>query len=178
MRLRKVHANTIVFMAGSAILGLAACMQNQRPLAMAPATAPYAYGLFYMDEGPSVKLAYGAPNSDDVSLMMQCSKGSHMVDVSDLARDGVAPTLILASGGKSARLKVEPSSGDGGALVIARTRTDALPLEAFRQSGRIDVVYSGARYVIVANPAERAGVAHFFRDCDHGTATIAAAQVR
>ncbi len=178
MRLRKIHANTIVFTAGVAILGLAACMQNERPMAVAPATAPYAYGLFYMDEGSSVKLAYGAPNSDDVSLMMQCVKGSHTVDVSDLARDGVAPTLILVSGGKSASLKANASSGDGASLIVARARTDAPPLEAFKHSGRIDVVYSGARYVIAANPGERVNVERFFRDCDHGAATIAAVQAR
>lgn len=178
MKLRKSQANAICFIAGAAVLGLTACMHNERQAAVVPQFAPSTYGLFYMDEGPSAKLAYGAPNSDDVSLMMQCVKGSHMIDVSDVARDGTPPSLILASGGKSARLHVEPSSGDGEALVVARARTDALPLQSFRRSGRIDVAYSGTRYVIVASPSEQVSVEHFFRDCDRPAATIAAIQPR
>ena len=178
MKLRRLQANAMVFSAGAGALGLAACMHSERPLAIAPQAAPSAYRLFYMDEGSSAKLAYGAPNSDDVSLMMQCAKGSHMIDISDVARDGTPPTLLLASSGKSARLTVQPSSGDGETLVVARAQTDAQPLRAFRRSGRIEVVYSGTRYVIAAGAPERVGVEHFFSDCDRSTATIAAIRPR
>jgi hypothetical protein len=176
MRLRTVHANAIVFAFGVAVLGLTACVQNGGRTTAIPAQTPYAYGLFYMDEGRSAKLAYGAANSDDVSLMMQCVKGSHMVDVSDVARDGSGATLTLISGKRSESLRTAPSRGDGETLLIARTSTDAPPLVAFRQSGRIDVAYPGAKYVIVAGPSERIGVERFFAACNQST--VAAIQPR
>ena len=183
MKLKTIHANAIVFVTGVSIFGLAACMHGERQAAVAPepALTPYAYGLYYMDEGPSAKLAYGAPNSDDVSLMMQCAKGSHVVELSDVARDGTEPSLVIASGGKSARLLAAPSTGDGAALLVAKTKTNVAPLQAFWHSGRIDVAYFGARYVIVASAAERVGVERFFAACD-GVAgdrtTVAASRSR
>ena len=154
MAIDKNRARAIVFFAGLGVLGLAACMDDAREARLMPTTTP-GYGLFYMDEGASTKLAYGAPNSDDVSLMMQCAKGSRMVEISDLSRGGSAPTLTLASEGRKAELKATADNGDGTALVTARAAIDAAPLQAFRRSGRIDVGYAGARYGIVANTAER-----------------------
>jgi len=166
MKLRSIHANAIFFVAATGVLGLTACMQTGRQAAVVPVATPYAYGLFYMDEGPSVKLAYGAANSDDVSLMMECAKGSRRVDVSDVARDGAAPTLTLVSGGRTVQLKTSPNRGDGETLLVAHASTDVAPLAAFRRSGRIDVAYPGEKYVIVAGPSERLGVERFFAACD------------
>jgi hypothetical protein len=176
MRLRIIHTNAIFLAAAAVALGLAACTQGGHQAAVISVPTPYAYGLFYTDEGPSVKLAYGAANSDDVSMMMQCAKGSRRVEVSDVARDGAAPTLTLVSGGQSTQLKTSPSSGDGEVLLVARASVDAAPLAAFRRSGRIDVVYPGARYVIAAGPSERAGVERFFSACDQ--AAVASMQSR
>lgn len=171
MTLRRNQANAIVFVAGIAVLGLAACMQDNRQTAMIPSsTAPSTYGLFYMDEGGSAKLAYGAANSDDVGLMMECAKGSRVISVSDVARGAVGrPTLVLASGGQKDILNAAPSDGDGAALLVANTRSDTPPLRAFRRSGKIDVGYPGAEYDITANAAEKQGVQRFFAACD-GTA--------
>jgi hypothetical protein len=166
MRLRYSQASAIVLIAGLAVLGLVACVQDGRQARLEPRLNA-GYGLFYMDEGPSVKLAYGAPNSDDVGLMMECAKGSRTIDVSDIARNGAAPTLTLASDGRIASLKAQPGSGDGAALLTARTRSDIAPLQAFRRSGRMDVAYSGAEYGIVATPAEKPSVERFFSACEH-----------
>ncbi len=177
MRLRTIQANGIVFTALLGAFGLTACVQMERQTTVFPAS-PSAYGLFYMDEGRSAKLAYGAPNSDDVSLMMECVKGSRTVDVSDVARDGAPAAITLVSGGKSARLKTLSSNGDGSDTLLARATTDAPPLLAFRRSGRLVVSLPGAKYVIAASAAEQTGVERFFGDCDRQTATVAAIQPR
>ena len=171
MKLRSIHANAIPLVAAAATFGLAACTHGGRQAAVASIPTPYAYGLFYADEGTSVKLAYGAANSDDVSLMMMCAKGSHRIEVTDMARDGAAPTLTLVSGGQTAQLKTSPVGGDGEPLLVAHASADLAPLAAFRRSGRIDVAYPGARYVIIATPSERAAVERFFSACDQSTVT-------
>ena len=175
MRLRGIRASAFLLISAAVLLGIAACMQSTRQAAVVPAPTPHAYGLFYMDEGHAVKLAYGAANSDDVSLMMECVKGSHRVEISDVARDGAASALTLVSGGEMVRLKTSPSSGDGEALLVAHASADAAPLAAFRRSGQIDVAYPGASYVIAAAPSERAGIERFFSACDQSAvATIKA----
>ena len=164
MNLRKRHANAIVFITGLACLGAAACVQDgHNGAAVTPG-----FALFYMDEGATAKLAYGAPNSDDVGLMMECKKGSHAIDVSDVARSGAAPTMTLASAGRAQKLAGTPSTGDEAAVLVAHTRSDAPPLQNFKQSGRIDVAYAGQSYAIAANAQERAGVRRFFEACDRG----------
>jgi hypothetical protein len=165
MAIRKNQARAVVFFAGLSLLGLAACMDDAREARLTPTTTQ-GYGLFYVDEGASTKLAYGAPNSDDVSLMLQCAKGSRVVEISDLSRGGSAPILTLASEGLKADLKAAVDRGEGAALVTARTGVDAPPLQAFRRSGRIDIGYAGARYGIAANAFERAGIERFFKACD------------
>jgi hypothetical protein len=165
MMVKKRYAGAAVLIAGLSALVAAACTQDGSKGAL-PAAANPGFALFYMDEGASAKLAYGAPNSDDVGLMMECAKGSHTIYVSDVARGGAAPTLTLASQGRSASLAATPSSGDGAALLTARARSDIPPMQAFRRSGRIDVAYAGSKYAITASPTERAGVERFFAACD------------
>jgi len=168
MAVHKTQVRAALFFAGLGLLGLAACMDDARQARFIPTTTP-GYGLFYMDEGASAKLAYGAPNSDDVSLMMQCAKGSHTVQVSNLARGGAASTMTLASEGRTSTLKTAMDSGDGAALVTASARSDAAPLKGFRRTGRIDVAYAGSTFGIVANPAEKLGVERFFTACERTT---------
>ncbi len=167
MPLRKRHASAIVLLAGLACLGVAACVQDRGQSAMPAASTP-GFALFYMDEGASAKLAYGAPNSDDVGLMMECAKGSHVVDLSDAARaGGAASKLILASNGRKTAIPTATSMGDGAPLLTARISSDSAPLQAFRRSGKIDVAYGETTYGIAASASERAGVERFFAACDH-----------
>ena len=167
MILRKRHATAIALLVGVACLGLAACVQDGRG-GSSPTTATPGFALFYTDEGSSAKLAYGAPNSDDVGLMMECTKGSRMIEVSDVARTGAAQTLVLASGGQTTKLPATPSSGDGAPLLVAHARSDAAPLQSFKRSGRIDVAYGASAYGIAANPSEQVGIKRFFAACDRG----------
>ena len=96
-----LHATKVLAMMALAAggLSLAGCMQDgaQRASAPTPQTTTPAFALYYMDEGASAKLAYGQANSDNVALMLQCAKGSRMVEVTDAMSSAETPALTLVS---------------------------------------------------------------------------------
>ncbi len=167
--MRLFSSKTLALLALSAGIGcgVAACMQGaaRQPVAAVPTASVPGFGLYYMDEGSSAKLAYGQPNSDNVGLMLQCTKGSHVVEVTDAAPAGGAPVITLASAGQVQSLKVKTEDGDGATLLVARTAYDAAPLSAFRRSGRLDVTHGSTRYGVAATSDERVGVERFFAVC-------------
>lgn len=138
-----------------------ACTYSPSSEGPAAALAPN-FGLFFLDEGPSAKLAYGQANSDNVGLMLQCAKGSRMVEVSDVVRTAPAPTLALASEGKRTEVKVDAREG----LAVGKAPVSAPALSGFRKSGRMEVSYAGLRYAVAARPAEKASVERFFNACE------------
>jgi hypothetical protein len=94
----KFSAIMAVAAAVATAVGVTACVQEATQVGLT--TRPTGnFGLFYMDEGPSVKLAYGAPNSDDVAFMMQCAKGSHVIEISITSHQDVDPTLTVGADG-------------------------------------------------------------------------------
>lgn len=153
-------------LAGTALM--AACSQDGRQGDYAT-NLPAGFGLFYLDEGASAKLAYGQANSDNVGLMLQCAKGSRLVEVSDAVRSSPATTLTLVSAGKTAALKAQVQSGEGPAIVTAQAPSGSPVLAGFRQSGKIEVSYAGLRYGVAAKPDERAVVERFFSACEQRT---------
>ena len=163
--MRRIWAFVTSFMALAAggVL-MTGCTYGDKPQPTA-SIAP-TFGFYYLDEGPSAKLAYGEANSDNVGLMLQCAKGSRMIDVSDVVRSSAAPTLTLASSGQRTELKAEVKAGEGMPVVMARSPSGAPALIGFRRSGRIEVSYAGLRYGIIAKPQERASVERFFAACE------------
>lgn len=160
--LRKL-ALTAIFTGAALVAG---CSQDTRQAAYQTGPANPGMGLFYLDEGASAKLAYGQANSDNVGLMLQCAKGSRMVEVSDAVRSAPAPTLTLASAGRTTDLKAQVQSGEGPPVVVARTSASSPVLAGFRRSGKIEVSYAGLRYGVAAKPQERAGLEQFFAACE------------
>ena len=149
--------------AGFLALGLSGCTHDETAsLSFGPG-----YGLYYNDQGETVALAYGLPNSDDVQLFLQCAKGSGRVTVSDVDRGKPASVLLLSSGGRRTSVPVRSDAGEGNepGTVSGETAIDAPALAAFRKSGAIEVSLGGRRYAITASAAERAGVERFFRVC-------------
>lgn len=149
--------------------GLASCMQDggrQTAANPIPAATVPNFGLFYMDEGRDAKLAYGEPNSDNVGLMLQCAKGSKVIEVTDAPHNSGEPTLTLASSGRTQVLKARLESGEGATLLVATTPYDTAPLSAFRKSGRLEVAQAGARYGVAASTNERVGLERFFAACE------------
>ena len=114
-------------------------------------------------EGP--KLAYGAPASDNVVLMMTCQPGTQQVNLSLLGgspRDGV----ILVSNGDRQTFKGEAGAAPGmGHMVEAEAHLSAEPLTGFAETGRLSLIDRGRTAKLDASPAERAGVAKFFESC-------------
>lgn len=167
MSLHTIKVFALVGVAAALGIGLASCMQDggRQTAAAVPQTPSSGYGLFYMDEGPTAKLAYGQANSDDVDLMLQCTKGSRVVQVTNIARNDGAPKLTLVSSGASADLNTRIEAGDGATVLVADAPMSSAPLSAFRRSGHLEVSQGGKRYGVTATANERAGVESFFQAC-------------
>lgn len=151
-----------------ALAGTAAvvsCARSGQETPFAAALHP-GFGLFYLDEGASAKLAYGQANSDNVGLMLQCAKGSELIEVSDMARSSPDTALTLIAAGRTSALKAVVQPGPGAPVVTARAPSSSPALAGFRQSGRIEVSYAGLRYGVAARPQERAGIERFFAACE------------
>jgi hypothetical protein len=163
------HQNVRIFaavgFAALAAAGLAGCAGGGS--GALPAQTIPSYGLHYMSEGGSAKLAYGRANSDDVGLMLQCRKGSRQVEVTDAIRAVApsSPTLVLTAAGARSALKPRVQAGEGGGLLIAQTSSDDPALRAFRGSGRMEVASGPSRYGIVASAGEQSQVEQFFSAC-------------
>ena len=168
MSIQTLKVFAAIALAATTGVAISACMQGGAKQATFQAAPIPGYGLFFIEEGVSAKLAYGQANSDNVGLMLQCRKGSHVIDVTDAVKSDSSPTLTLASNGTQSTLKTEIQSFEGSTLLLAHARTSDAPLQAFRRSGRIDVAYSQTKYAVVATSDERVGVEKFFTACDGG----------
>jgi hypothetical protein len=160
MALRSILGSAVVVIAG--LGALAACSyddQHARPQAASH------YGLFYNDAGQTASLAYGQANSDNVALMLECAKGSGRVQVSDAARTGPVPQIVLASAGARSPLAARMEAAEGPPVLVAGADVATPALDGFRRTGRIQVAYGDVRYAVSADGAERAGVARFFAAC-------------
>ena len=162
MRRMRRLASAGVALAGVAIL--AACTHQQGLLSLNPQ-----YRLGYDDKGASAALAYGAPNSDDLALMLECPKGTGRIELSDTIRDKTATAIVLTSGRSRTAVPVHAQEGGGEdagpQLLIGRLTSSAPALVAFRHSGMLGVANGSARYAITVAADGRAGVERFFREC-------------
>jgi hypothetical protein len=117
------------------------------------------------NEGEGPKLAYGAPASDNIVLMMTCEPGARRVDISLLGgspREGV----ILASGKASQRLWGQMVASPGmGQMIEASAHPGSAPLAAFARTGDLSLTDRGRTVKLDAAPSERPGVARFFEAC-------------
>ncbi len=131
---------------------------------LAAAAPDTGYSLHFGDTGQTVKLAYGLPASEVMSLMLECEKGAGAVEVSDVARG--SPRLTLNSAGARADLTgaIEPSPLAPIVIATADAKTPAL--RAFRETGKVLVTNGAVRYDITANADERASVERFFAACE------------
>lgn len=120
---------------------------------------------FQQNEGEGPKLAYGAPASDHVVLMMTCEPGAPTATVSLL---GGSPqgALVLASGREQARFDGRPvPSPAAGQLIEADARLTAAPLQRFRKTGDLTLIDRGRSVDVHARGPEKADVGRFFAAC-------------
>ena len=120
---------------------------------------------FQNNEGEGPKLAYGAPASDNVVLMMTCEPGAKSVDVALLGgspRDG----MTLTSGDTREKLRGDLVAAPGmGQMIQASAHPDSAPLARFARTGDLSLVDRGRTVNLDASPLERAGVSRFFAAC-------------
>lgn len=120
---------------------------------------------FQNNAGEGPKLAYGAPASDNVLLMMTCEPGATRVDVTLL---GGSPRggLVLASGGARQTLAGELVASPGlGQMIQASSHTGSPTLARFARTGDLSLVDRGRSVSLDATPLDRPGVARFFAAC-------------
>jgi len=132
------------------------------------ASAPVAPGFawsYQNNAGEGPKLAYGAPASDNIVLMMTCEPGATSVDVSLLGgspRDG----MTLTSGETRETLRGDLVAAPGmGQMIQASARPDSAPLARFARTGDLSITDRGRTVNLDASPLERAGVSRFFEAC-------------
>ncbi|HUO21031.1 MAG TPA: hypothetical protein VMU59_00760 [Caulobacteraceae bacterium] len=131
------------------------------------AWAPARLGFYFNQDGQDANLAYGAANSDDVGLMLQCAKGSHEVELTDVASAKDDASLVLASGDRRlvapARISVDET---GAPLAQTDLPVDSPVLQGFRDSGAIAVSLGRSHYALRARREEAAAVSSFFSACE------------
>lgn len=128
-----------------------------------PQTPGFAW-TFQRNEGEGPKLAYGAPASDNIVLMMTCEPGSSTIDM--LLQGGSPDGVVLASGNARERLRGALVASPGaGQMVEASARPDSAALAGFARTGDLSLTDRGRTVKLDASPAERRSVARFFEAC-------------
>ncbi|HEX6859923.1 MAG TPA: hypothetical protein VF138_06955 [Caulobacteraceae bacterium] len=116
-------------------------------------------------EGEGEKLAYGAPNSDDVLLMMTCAPGSGRVTMSALT-DDARSDITLASGGDQHRFAGAAYPSElGGAIIEAEARAKAPTLTHFAETGDLTLLAGGQKVKLDADAGQKTAVTQFFQAC-------------
>lgn len=137
-------------------------------LAVAGCSAQAAPGYgwsFQQDEQEGAKLAYGAPSSDDVVLMMTCAPRSGHVLLSAMT-ERTREEIVLASGSARDRFSAEVLPSElGGLLLEARAEAKAESLAGFARTGKLSMAANGETISLPARDAEREGVRRFLETC-------------
>ena len=158
----------ILLALGAGVVGaavLAACTHELATVSLNPQ-----YRLGFDDKGETVALYYGVPNSDDLSLMLECPKGSGQIELTDTAHSRSTTAIVLTSAGQKTRVPVRYDAGgqDGSndpQLVTGRLPLAAPALQAFRRSGVLEVADGHGRYVITADTRAKAALERFVAVC-------------
>lgn len=122
------------------------------------------YGLHFVDLGDGAKLAYGKEDSEVMSLMLECAKGSGAVEISDVARG--AGSLSLRAAGQTSSFAGEITPAPMSPIIVAEAKVSAPALRGFRETGRVQVTNGALTYDVAASSAERATVERFFAACE------------
>ena len=111
------------------------------------------------------KLAYGAPNSDNVALMLSCQPASGQVLVSTNSV-AASPAIVLKSGKTETALPATatPSMGEGHFLEAGARANDPV-LASFARTGDITLVQGKDSMKLSANGGDRPQISKFFATC-------------
>ena len=143
----------------ASVLLLGSCMHGQAYVA-----GDMAWSLHETPE-EGAKLAYGAPNSDNVALMMSCRPASGEVLVST-ASVLAAPAIVLKSGKTETALPATatPSMGDGHFLEAGARANDPV-LASFARTGDITLMQGKDSMKLPSTSGDRPQISKFFATC-------------
>jgi len=142
----------------AAALALAACAHETT------SASNYAWS-YQQNEYEGAKLAYGAPSSDDVLLMMTCAPHSGRVQLSAIT-DAAQNDIVLTSGkGRDRFTGAAAPSEFGGAIVEAEAQARAPSLDRFARTGDLAMMAGAQKVSLAASGAAHAGVKQFFETC-------------
>ena len=143
----------------ASVLLLGSCMHGQDSLSQGMAWSLHETA----EEG--AKLAYGAPNSDNVALMMTCQPASGDIRVSTSSLRS-APAIVLMSGRTETALPATatPSMGEGHFLEAGAKANDPV-LTSFARTGDISLVQGKDRMKLPATGGDRPRISKFFATC-------------
>ena len=140
-----------------------------RPDLTLPAPAP-TQGMDWIlnAQEDSAELVYGAPESDDVHLGLECRGGGDpILGLTHIAPEGAPPEIVLQSGGVTQRYAAnsEPDPLGGGVILTTRLPRKSDPvIQAFRTTGWLSVIYRGRPEHYVPQP-DTTAVVDFFNWC-------------
>lgn len=146
-----------------AIIAAVACAALGSCVA-SPAAPGFAWS-YQNNVGEGPKLAYGAPSSDNVVLMMTCEPAARRVDVSLM---GGSPHggLVLTSGDARQTVPADFVAAPGaGQMIEGSTHIASPALARFARTGDLSLVDRGRTVSLAATPMDRASVNRFFAAC-------------
>jgi hypothetical protein len=146
-----------------AIIAAVACAALGSCVA-SPAAPGFAWS-YQNNVGEGPKLAYGAPSSDNVVLMMTCEPAARRVDVSLM---GGSPHggLVLTSGDARQTVPAGFVAAPGaGQMIEGSTHIASPALARFARTGDLSLVDRGRTVSLAATPMDRASVNRFFAAC-------------
>jgi len=143
----------------ASLLLLGSCMHSQAYVA-----GDMGWSLHETPE-EGAKLAYGAPNSDNVALMLSCQPASGEVRVSTSSMSP-SPAIVLKSGKTETALPAvaTPSMGQGHFLEAGAKATDPV-LASFARTGDISVMQGKSAMKLPSVSADRPRITKFFATC-------------
>ncbi|WGM38637.1 hypothetical protein [Caulobacter sp. NIBR1757] len=143
----------------ASVLLLGSCMHGQAYVA-----GDMGWSLHETPE-EGAKLAYGAPNSDNVALMMTCQPASGAVLVSTNAMQP-AVAIVLKSGRTETALPATamPSMGEGHFLEAGARANDPV-LASFARTGDITLMQGKDSMTLAARAGDRPRISRFFAAC-------------
>jgi hypothetical protein len=148
---------SLIFAVAATAFSLAACAHED-------AAPGYAWS-YQQDEYEGAKLAYGAPSSDDVLLMMTCAPGSGKVLLSALTEEAQNDIVLTSGSGRDRFAGAAMPSEIGGALVEAEVTAKAASLNHFAETGELAMMAGTETVSLAASGEEQAGVKRFFEAC-------------
>lgn len=154
------------------LLGVAACALAPNPATIQPASAgpaPLAdHDWFLSLETERPALMYGAQNSDDIWMVLTCTPGAGVLDLTQPAVE--MHPIQLESGGDTETYPAKTQPSDlHDLLLTARARATEPVFQRFRRIGWLATWTDGRRAVMVPQPGSVGRVETFFAACESST---------